>query len=83
MDLMKFKINMLEYISDNFDVDVDDIDDDTPLFSSTLLDSFGLIDLVSYIEQEAMLKVETLDMHLENFDAIEKIQAFVARKKGL
>jgi len=73
---------LLEYLADNFDVDMDDIEDDTPLFSSNLLDSFGMIDLVTFIEEEAAVKFGALDMHLDNLDSVTQILAFVAAKKA-
>ena len=73
---------LLEYLADNFDVDMDDIEDDTPLFSSNLLDSFGMIDLVTFIEEEAVVKFGALDMHLDNLDSVSQILAFVAAKKA-
>lgn len=72
---------LMEYLADNFDVDVDDIEDDTPLFSSNLLDSFGMIDLVTFIEEEAGVKFGALDMHLDNLDSVSQILAFVRSKQ--
>lgn len=82
MSLDDFKAKLMEYLTSNFEVDDDDIEDDTPLFSSSLLDSFGMIDLVSFIEKTAGVKFETLDLHMDNVDSVDKILAFVASKKG-
>lgn len=77
-----FKEALLSYLADNFDVDAEDIEDDTPLFSSSLLDSFGMVDLVAFIETEAKVKFETLDMHLDNLDSVQQILIFVSRKQS-
>ena len=82
MDLDNFKQAVINYIADSFDVDVEDIEDDLPLFSSNMLDSFSMVDLVAFIEKEAGVKFEMLDMHLDNLDSIDQILAFVMRKKG-
>ena len=73
---------LLTYLADNFDVDMEDIEDDTPLFSSNLLDSFGMIDLVSFIESEAAVKFGALDMHLDNLDSVNQILAFIESKQS-
>ena len=73
---------LLTYLADNFDVDMEDIEDDTPLFSSNLLDSFGMIDLVSFIESEAAVKFGALDMHLDNLDSVNQILAFIESKRS-
>lgn len=72
---------LLTYLADNFDVDMEDIDDDTPLFSSSLMDSFGMIDLVTFIEAEAKVKFGALDMHLDNLDSVNQILAFIDSKR--
>ena len=64
------------YIEDN-----PDLNDDTALFSSGILDSFHLIDLVGFIETEADIRIGPFDMSLDNLDSIEKIVEFVNRKK--
>ena len=80
MDIIRTAL--LTYLADNFDVDREDIEDDTPLFSSSLLDSFGMIDLVTFIEAEAAVKFGALDMHLDNLDSVSQILAFVAAKRA-
>lgn len=80
MDIIRTAL--LTYLADNFDVDREDIEDDTPLFSSSLLDSFGMIDLVTFIKAEAAVKFGALDMHLDNLDSVSQILAFVAAKRA-
>ena len=77
-----FKEALLGYLADNFGVDAEDIEDDTPLFTSNLLDSFGMVDLVAFIESEARIKFDTMDMHLNNLDSVQQILVFVDRKQA-
>ena len=77
-----FKQSLMSYLADNFDVDAEDIEETTPLFSSNLLDSFGMVDLVSFIESEASVKFEALDLHMDNLDSVQKILSFVDRKQA-
>lgn len=67
---------LIEFISDFFGLDRDGLAEDLPLFSSTLLDSTGMVALVAYLEQETGLVVEADDLTLENFDTIASIAAF-------
>ena len=74
--LKKFIVKKF-FIEDN-----SDFQNSTALFSSGLLDSFNLIDLVSFIETEADIRIGPFDMSLENLDSIDKIVEFVNRKKN-
>jgi acyl carrier protein len=50
---------------------------DTHLFSSGLLDSFTMIDLVSFVEKTARIRVRAKDLTLENFDCMSRILKFL------
>jgi len=50
----------------------------TPLFSSSLLDSFTMVDLIMFIEKSAGVRLSPADVTLDNLDSIERILAFVA-----
>jgi len=63
------------YLIDNYA-----ISDTTPLFSDGLLDSFHLLELVTYIEEVADMRISPMEVTLHNLDSIEKIESFVARK---
>lgn len=53
--------------------------DDTPIFSSGMLDSFNMIELVSQFEKLAGKKVRALDVSPENFDTIGRMAALASR----
>jgi acyl carrier protein len=69
---------LLNYLKERMGVNAAEIDDQTPLFSSGLLDSFSMIDLIMFIEKEAEIKVEPWGVNFDNFDSIEHILDFVA-----
>lgn len=50
-----------------------------PLFTSGILDSFDLIELVTLIEQRAGLRVRARDINMDNLDSVQRVMAFVAR----
>ena len=71
---------MLAYFSEDFGVDVDDIDDETLLFTDGYLDSFSVVDLVTYIESSADISVDPSEVNLDNLDSVGRIISFVGAK---
>ena len=57
-----------------------EISQSTLLFSSGLLDSLSLIDIVQEVEQLFQVKVHWSELNLENFDSIGQIQKYISRK---
>lgn len=55
--------------------------DDTPLRTSGLLDSMGLLRLVSFVEEKFGIQVEAYEAGVENFDRLDDIANFVERKR--
>jgi acyl carrier protein len=55
--------------------------DDTRLRTSGLLDSMGLLQLVSMVEAKFGIEVSAYEAGIENFDRIDDIAAFVERKR--
>jgi acyl carrier protein len=58
------------------------LQDDTPLRSSGILDSIGTLRLVSFIEERYGIEVEAHEAGVENFDRIESIAGFIKSKSG-
>jgi acyl carrier protein len=55
-------------------------DDDESLFESGFLDSFGLPDLVSAIENEFAIRVPDSDLSPRKFDSIARMEAYIASR---
>jgi acyl carrier protein len=55
---------------------------DAPLFSSGLLDSFNLVDLIEHLEQTANIRITPGEISLENLDTLDRMAAFVTRKSA-
>ncbi len=70
------------YISDNFLMGQSDIDleDDTSFLELGLLDSTGVIELVTFLEDEFKIKVEDDEITPENLDTLNKISSYVEKK---
>jgi len=60
-----------------FGADRGSLDDDTKLFSSGLIDSLSVVDLVCFVEREIGKRVPAVDITLKNFDSIARIVTFV------
>jgi len=73
---------LMLYVRDNLGVDTTDIETSTPLFSSTIIDSFSLISLITFIEESTGIQVAPQDITLEHFDSIEGILAYSNRRDG-
>jgi acyl carrier protein len=58
------------------------IDPDKSLITSGIIDSLGLLRLISYLEDQFGLSIKDIEMVPENFETINKIQSFVNSKVG-
>jgi acyl carrier protein len=54
--------------------------DDTSLLDEGILDSTGVMELVSYIESDFRITVEDEEIVPDNFDSIRKLSSFIDRK---
>ena len=62
-----------------FNLERVEITEETLLFSSNLLDSFSMVDLVKIVEDMTGSRIRPTDLTLENFDSISRILVFVSR----
>ena len=69
--------NLRRYLHDKQGLEPEDFEDDTPLFSSGLVDSFSMVGLIIFIEDTGGVRVHPADVTLDNFDSIERILTFV------
>lgn len=69
---------LLAFLRKNRGTD-DPIEVDTPLFSSGLLDSASMVELMVFLEQETGISVSPADVTLDNFDSIGRILAYAER----
>lgn len=72
-----------EYIVENFLFGRDEIGNDTPLVSSGILDSTGVLELVLFLEEGLGLSVSDDEVLPEHFDSVDALAHFAARKAAL
>ncbi len=71
-----FRDKLRNFICEKTWVEQDELADDAPLFSSGIIDSLDLLDLVVLVESQLKTKVTPSQLSLENFDSIDKIIRF-------
>jgi len=57
------------------------VGDDEPLLGSGIIDSTGILELITYIEQEFALSFEDAELVGENFNTVSSIIACIERKR--
>src|SRR5262249_21762843 len=73
---------LMNYLGQKLGIDVSEIDDDTPLYSSGIADSFSMVDMLIFIESEAGFKLDPTDVTLDNLDSVGRILNFVDTRTG-
>ena len=71
---------LMRYLSAKMGIDTKAVAADTPLFSSGLLDSFSMVDLLMFIESEAAMRLEPDDVTMDNLDTVGSILRMAARR---
>lgn len=71
---------LVSYMKEKLGVDTDSLADDAQLFSNGTLDSFSMVELITFIENEASIRLAPTEVSLDNLDSIERILAFVQTK---
>jgi acyl carrier protein len=76
------KTQVRKYILDNFLMGSgpDKITDSTSFIEKGVIDSTGVLELVSFIQDTYNIHVEDAEMTPENLDSLEKIEKYVRGK---
>jgi acyl carrier protein len=57
--------------------------DADPLIDSGIIDSFGIMALMSFLEEKFSIQISGDELRPENFDSVKTISSLVAKKTGL
>jgi acyl carrier protein len=72
-----------QFVAENFYVtDPSDLGDDVSLINSGLVDSTGMLEVISFLETEFGIRVAEQETVPANLETIGRIAAFVERKRG-
>lgn len=79
---MTIKKRVWEYIESNFffGVDAKAVGDDQSFLDLGVLDSTGVIELVSFLEETYGIQVDDEEMIPENLDSLNNIERYVSAK---
>jgi acyl carrier protein len=74
--ISKYVSENLLYVDEGFEYDYD-----TSFIGEGLIDSMGVMELLSYVQSEFDIRVDQQEVTPDNFDSINKLAAFVERKQ--
>ena len=80
---METKSKLREFITENFlfGSDEDRFKDEDSFLDNGIIDSTGVLELVSYIEEEFDLEVKDEELIPDNFDSLNKLVTYIENKK--
>lgn len=68
--------SLTRYLVEKQGVDAHALAEEPLLFTSGLLDSFTMVDLILFIEEEGGFKMRAAEVNLDNLDSITRILAY-------
>ncbi len=79
---METRNTIRRFMTANFYVADDGLTDDASLLGCGVVDSTGVLEVVTFLETTFGLVIEDAEMLPENLDSITRIAAFVERKRA-
>ncbi len=73
---------LVTFVARSFMVQASDIDMDKSLIDQGVIDSFGLVEITTFIENTFGVKILEQDMTREAFGSMNKMATFVCRRKN-
>lgn len=80
MDKGDIQNKLLDFIARTFMVDAQDINLEKSLIDEGIIDSFGLVEIATFIESELSMVVEEDEMIRDNFGSVLRIVDFIFNK---
>ncbi|HEX8949931.1 MAG TPA: acyl carrier protein [Dissulfurispiraceae bacterium] len=79
---MRLETEIKSFITENFLYGQrnDDFGNDTSFLEKGIIDSTGVLELVSFVERSYGIFVEDEELVPDNFDSINKLSSFIVRK---
>ena len=74
------KSDLTDYLAQTLHVDLSDVDDDTPLFTSGRADSFAVAELILFVETQIGHRLPAFEVTMENFDSLKRILGLAERQ---
>ena len=80
MNKEQIQERLLDFIAQGFMVEKDEIDLEKSLIDEGIIDSFGLIEIAAFMEEQFSMTVEEDDMNRDNFGSVVKIVSFINKR---
>ena len=79
---METKTQLKDFIIENFLFGSEDasLNDDDSFLETGIIDSTGILELVSFVEDEFGIEVKDEELVPDNFDSVNKLLAYIDRK---
>ncbi|WP_226663468.1 acyl carrier protein [Microbulbifer aggregans] len=75
--MVEYKEKIKSYIASDLGIDMSKTSYSDPLFTSGLMDSFALIELLAFMEQELGAEVDVADIYIDKIDSIDSLTALI------
>jgi acyl carrier protein len=76
--IRKYVTENLLYVDEDFKYD-----NDTSFINEGLIESMGVMELVTYVQSEFDITVEQQEVTPDNFDSVNNLVAFIRRKQAV
>jgi acyl carrier protein len=82
---IQLKSEIRQFIVDNFLYGRDDdrLGDEVSFLGKGIIDSTGILELVSFIEEKYSISIDDEELLPDNFDSLNKLSTFVLKKTTL
>ncbi|MEE9355091.1 MAG: acyl carrier protein [Methylococcaceae bacterium] len=79
IELVNLKDNIIKFLANELAIDTSQINNQSLIFSTGIIDSFSLISLIAFLEKQLGFQINAMDINLDNLDSIERIVTYVNR----
>jgi acyl carrier protein len=81
---MSYKNKIREFIITNFLFgDAEKLTDTTSFLDAGIIDSTGILEIVSYLEEQFSITVDDDELLPENLDSVDAIAGYLEKKSGV
>ena len=79
---MQLKSEIRQFIVDNFlyGRDDDTLGDEVSFLGKGIIDSTGILELVSFVEEKYSISIDDEELIPDNFDSLNKLSFFITKK---
>lgn len=80
--MMEIEMQIKQFVLDNFlfGGSLDDIDVDASLINTGIIDSLGVLQLISFVEETYGIEVADEEVVPQNFDSVRNLTAYIRAK---